>query len=192
MSRNTVGEAETGCLIVVGTIPKVTFLQHCSPFHPEESCLHVLPSFRTVLLQHLSIFYYYYCLVYLPGGTSDKESAYQCRQIVGAESDPWMGNIPWRRKWQPTPVFLPEKFHGQRSLAGQSPWGQEELDKTAYTLSTLTHHRVFPAPGTTTNVCSIEYLNRVINSPTYCKLKSKLMKNACFQGSIKVWSGGNH
>ena len=37
---------------------------------------------------------------------------------VGAELDPWMGNIPWRRKWQPTPVFLPEKFHGQRSLAG--------------------------------------------------------------------------
>ena len=32
--------------------------------------------------------------------------------------DPWVGKIPWRRKWQPTPVFLPKEFHGQRSLAG--------------------------------------------------------------------------
>ena len=38
--------------------------------------------------------------------------------------------IPWRRKWKPTPVFLPEKSHGQRSLAGYSPWGCKELDLT--------------------------------------------------------------
>ena len=37
--------------------------------------------------------------------------------------DPWVGKIPWKRKWQPTPVFLPRKFRGQRSLAGYSPWG---------------------------------------------------------------------
>ena len=37
---------------------------------------------------------------------------------------------PWRRKWQPTPVFLPGKFHGQRSLAGYSPRGHKELDMT--------------------------------------------------------------
>ena len=36
--------------------------------------------------------------------------------------DPWVGKIPWRRKGQRTPVFLPGKFHGQRSLAGYSPW----------------------------------------------------------------------
>ena len=36
----------------------------------------------------------------------------------------------WRRKWQPTPVFLPGKSHGQRSLAGYSPWGHKELDTT--------------------------------------------------------------
>ena len=41
-----------------------------------------------------------------------------------------MGQIPWRRKWQPTPVFLPGEFHGQRSLAGYSPWGHKELDTT--------------------------------------------------------------
>ena len=37
--------------------------------------------------------------------------------------NPWVGKIPWRRAWQPTPVFLPGKSHGQRSLAGYSPWG---------------------------------------------------------------------
>jgi len=37
--------------------------------------------------------------------------------------DPWVGKIPWRREWQPTPVFLPGEFHGQRSLAGYSLWG---------------------------------------------------------------------
>ena len=37
--------------------------------------------------------------------------------------DPWSRKIPWRRKWQPTPVCLPEKFHGQRSLVGYSPCG---------------------------------------------------------------------
>ena len=35
--------------------------------------------------------------------------------------DPWVGKIPWRREWLPTPVFLPREFHGQRSLAGYSP-----------------------------------------------------------------------
>ena len=41
--------------------------------------------------------------------------------------DPWVRKIPWRRKWQPTPVFLPRQFRGQRSLAGYSPWGCKEL-----------------------------------------------------------------
>ena len=41
-----------------------------------------------------------------------------------------VGKIPWRRKWQPTPVFLPGEFHGQRSLAGYSPWGRKESDMT--------------------------------------------------------------
>ena len=44
--------------------------------------------------------------------------------------DPWVGKIPWRRKWQPTPVFLPGEFHGQRSLAGYSPWDGKESDTT--------------------------------------------------------------
>ena len=41
--------------------------------------------------------------------------------------DLWVGKIPWRRKWQPTPRFLPGKFHGQRSLAGYNPWGYKRV-----------------------------------------------------------------
>ena len=47
--------------------------------------------------------------------------------------DPWAGKVPWSRKWQPTPLLLPGKFCGQRSLAGYSSWGHKELDMTKYT-----------------------------------------------------------
>ena len=42
----------------------------------------------------------------------------------------FLGKDPWRRRSQPTPVFLPGKSHGQKSLAGYSPWGHKELDMT--------------------------------------------------------------
>ena len=44
--------------------------------------------------------------------------------------DPWVGKISWRRKRQPTPVLLPGKSHGRRSLVGYSPWGRKESDTT--------------------------------------------------------------
>ena len=55
---------------------------------------------------------------------------------------PWIGRIPWRRTWQPTPVFLPGEFHGQRSLVGYSPWGRKESDMTEWL--SMTHSRVQP------------------------------------------------
>ena len=42
--------------------------------------------------------------------------------------DPWVEKISWRRKWQPTPVLLPGKFHAWRNLVDNSPWGSKELD----------------------------------------------------------------
>ena len=51
-----------------------------------------------------------------------------CRRHKRCRFDPWVGKIPGSRKWYPTPVFLPGKFHGQRSLAGYNPWGCKELD----------------------------------------------------------------
>ena len=44
--------------------------------------------------------------------------------------DPWVKKIPWRKKWQSIPIFLPGEFHGKRSLAGYSPWVLKESDTT--------------------------------------------------------------
>ena len=65
-----------------------------------------------------------------PGGASGREPACQCRRHKRCRFDTWVRKISWRREWQPTPVFLPAKSHGQRSLAGYSLWGCKELDTT--------------------------------------------------------------
>ena len=73
--------------------------------------------------------------VYLgfPGGASGKEPACQCRRHKRLRFDPWVGKIPWSRKWQSIPVFLPGTSHAQRNLVGYSPWGRKELDTTKHT-----------------------------------------------------------
>ena len=62
-----------------------------------------------------------------PGSASGKEPAYQGRGFKRCEFDPWVGKIPWRWEWQPTPVFLPGESRGQRSLVGYSLWGLKRL-----------------------------------------------------------------
>ena len=62
----------------------------------------------------------------LPGSSGSKESL-------------WVRKIPWRGEWQPTPIFLPGKFHGQRSLAGYHPWGHKEFDTIEQHTHTHTH-----------------------------------------------------
>ena len=63
-------------------------------------------------------------IIGLPWWLSGKKICLQCRR---PGFYPWVWKIPWRRKWQPTPVFLPGEFHGQRSLAGYSPWGSQRV-----------------------------------------------------------------
>ena len=65
----------------------------------------------------------------LPQWLSWQRICLQCRR---PGFNPWVGKIPWRRKWQPTPVCLPGEFHEQRSLAGYSPWASKESDKTEH------------------------------------------------------------
>ena len=77
------------------------------------------------------IFQSFIILTGLPRRFSGKESTYQCRRFRICMFDPWLSKIPWRRKWQPAPVFLPGKFHEYRSLVGYSPWGHKELDMSA-------------------------------------------------------------
>ena len=54
--------------------------------------------------------------------------------------NPWVRKIPWSRKWQPTPVLLPGKFHGQRSLEGYSPWGRKGSNVT-HSRRRMEHHK---------------------------------------------------
>ena len=70
--------------------------------------------------------------VFQTGGASAKELACQFRRLRRCRFHPCVGKILWRRTWQLTPVFLPGKFHGQRSLEGYSPWGHRESNTTEW------------------------------------------------------------
>ena len=71
------------------------------------------------------------------------DGASQVAQMVKnlpAMHETWVRKIPWKREWEPIPVFLPREFHGQRSLEGYSPWGLKESDRTerlTFLLSTV-------------------------------------------------------
>ena len=97
-------------------------------FKRVKNCVH-----RIVRISHLLglkaqmdifLIYWYPCKCF-PGGSMVKESACQCRR---PGFNLWVRKITWRRKWQPSSVFLPGKSHGQRHLVGYSPWGHKESD----------------------------------------------------------------
>ena len=69
------------------------------------------------------------CIYSLPWWLRGWSVCLQCRR---PGFNPWVGKIPWRRKWQLTPVFLPGESHGWRSLVGYSPWGCKESDTTEW------------------------------------------------------------
>ena len=64
------------------------------------------------------------------------------KNLPAMQESCWVGKIPCRREWLPTPVFLPEEFHGQRNLAGYLPWGHKESDTTEQ----LTHTQEIRKP----------------------------------------------
>ena len=73
---------------------------------------------------------------YFPGANG-KEPACQCRRHKRHGFDPWARKVPWRKAWQPTPVFLPGESRGQKSLAGYSRRGRKESDMTEATSHVL-------------------------------------------------------
>ena len=97
-----------------------------------------------IIIAIVPIISYLYCATQgLPKWLSGKESFCQCRKWG---FDPWVGKIPWRRQWHPTPVLLPGKSHGQRSLESCGPWGCWGSDMTEwlhfhFSLFTFTHWR---------------------------------------------------
>ena len=101
---------------------------------------------HVVVLQNLVLYFtpYLFTLIQLfimgssdlflgfPGGATDKEPQCQCRRPQRRGFDPWVRKLPWRRKWQPAPVFLPGKSHGQRSRLGYSPRGHRVRHDWSY------------------------------------------------------------
>ena len=84
----------------------------------------------------LLLHYLYHCIIFMPPRWCfGKESACQCRRC---RFNPWVRRKPWRREWQPTPVFLPGESHGERSLAGATVHGGRKGSDTAEQLSTHT------------------------------------------------------
>ena len=76
-------------------------------------------------------------------GSNSKRICLQCRRCRRHGCNSWVGKIPWRREWLPTPVLLPEKFHGQRSLMGYRSWDWKELRMTEQ----LTHTHLWLSFG---------------------------------------------
>ena len=117
------------CVIII-----ITIFSHIHRWFP----------WLTVVTKHL-LWYWFsiyllptLCLDGLPRWYNGKQNTCQCRRRKRFRFNPWVGKIPWRRKWQPTLVFLPGKFHGHRGLLGYSPWVRKELDTTEQ-LSAHTH-----------------------------------------------------
>ena len=82
---------------------------------------------RTFVDKVMSLLFNMLSRLDFPGGSDGKAFCLQCRR---PGFNPCFRKIPWRRNWQPTPVFLPGKSHGWKSLVGYSPWGRKELDTT--------------------------------------------------------------
>ena len=77
------------------------------------------------------------------GSSVGKEPACNAGDARDISSIHRSGRSPWRRAWQPTPVFSPEESHGQRSLAGNSPQGHKESDTTETSEHSTAHTEVF-------------------------------------------------
>ena len=103
---------------------------------------------------------------------SGKEPACQCRRHG---FDPWVGTIPWRRKWQPAPLFLPEKLHGQSSVASYSPLGRKPVRYDWARADTHTH------PHTHTHSCLKVVFYQRWDNPAILKLVDLALEKLCNQ-----------
>ena len=97
----------------------------------------------------------------------------QCRR---PRFDPWGGKILWRRKWQSTPILLPGKSHGQRSLVGYSPWGRKESDTTE-----RPHFILYPG-GKILHFENSPEENNIKGGPMHCNFE-ELQEKSCCKGS---------
>ena len=116
-----------------------------------------------------------------PGGSRGKESTCQCTRC---RFSPWVGKVPWRRKWQPTPVFLPGKSLEQRSLASYSPWGCKRVRHDLETTTTQPP-RIITKFHRKKNVCYVAEM--ACGHKLFLPLPSQLKKKIWFYlGSNKL------
>ena len=121
-----------------------------------------------------------------PGGTSSKEPTCQCRRRRKWGFDPWVRKIPCRKKWQPTPVFLPGESHRQRRLEGYKPWGRKESDSTerltplspSPSLLCLPHNRSIN-PGERYGSQEHDFIWRLTEMSDYCLQVTILSWSEC-------------
>ena len=101
-----------------------------------------------------------------PGGTVVKESTCQCRRHQIRGFIPWVGKIPWRRKWQLTPVFLPRKFQTEEPGGLQSMGSHRVGQHTCIDFHEASHYRrLFPFRSTT-NFCALIWAYPLCHPPT--------------------------
>ena len=104
-------------------------------------CSHEAHTFVLFPYHSVCFLYFYVCFHGFPGVSVVKNppaSAILCLWVKSSVFSPWVRQIPWRRKWQPTPAFLPGESQGQRSLAASRPWGHRVRHNLAtdHTVST--------------------------------------------------------
>ena len=97
---------------------------------------------------------------------------------------PWVRKIPWRRKWQPTPVFLPGESHGQRRLGGYSPWGDKESDMT----KVIEHIHSFSLNKNWKCICFLHLLGSYANS--FCPSSTGMKSFWLLRSVICLWHIG--
>ena len=120
----------------------------------------------------------------LPKWLSGKESACQSRRL-GFHS--WVGKIPWRRKWQLTPVFLPQETHGQRTVVGYSPWSCKEtqLKQLSTYMVYLVHSFSFMF---SINICLVIVISYVLYVSMSCYIEMSMFQQLCVLGMDKAYS----
>ena len=127
----------------------------------------------------------FHCIYWLPWWLRWLSVCLQCRR---PRFEPWVGKIPWRRKWQPTPGLLPGKSHGQRNLVDYSPWGRKESDTTEslhFHFLSLSLYLLFYNPFSSVSISSFQQnINHICQAVWFiyqCGCLMSLFQNDCFQ-----------
>ena len=133
-----------------------------------------------ILLICYNIFYIYKNFMGFPGCLVVKNPpVIQCQR---SRFDLWVKKIPWRRKQQRTPVFLPGESHGQESLMGQSPWGHKRVGHNTVTKQ----QKVSYLPNTDMCACLYPQLCSTLCDPVDCGLLGS-SDHGIFQAKVLKW-----